>query len=183
MPRTEDDDDLVERAPPTRMRTRAGVSARPSTRSEPLRTDKVRKRKKGSRQEDVFWIPDDLRAQLEAQGLSYEFKRQTYFGKEEEADYHIGLAENAWEPLSLNSFPEFKKLLPKNWSKDTYEKRGQILMVRPMQLTEEARQEELVEARGQVKGQMASLKQAGPNEADRTLVKVKRSYERGVPVE
>lgn len=155
----------------------------PSTRSEPVRTDKVRRRKTGSKSEDVFYIPEDLRLQLEAKGLSWEFKRVSYFGKEEDPDYHIGLAENGWEPLSVSSFPAFKVLLPKTWTKDTFEKRGQILMVRPQELTDEARAEDKYNADHQVKGQLASLKEAGHGEADRTLVKVKRSYERGVPIE
>jgi len=126
-----DADDLIDTAP-----VRKRPAHAPSTlRSEGTRTDKVRKRKANSKSEDVFFIPDDLRDELEAQGLSYEFKRTSYLGKEEDPDYHIGLAENAWEPLSLKSFPKFQKLMPKSWTKDTFEKRGQILMVRPIELT------------------------------------------------
>lgn len=173
-----DEDDLIDNRP---VRKRSKLA--PPVRTEAIRTDKVRKRKAGSKSEDRFYIPEDLRNELEAQGLSYEFKRVTYLGKEEDPDYHIALAENAWEPLSLNSFPRFKQLLPKTWTKDTFEKSGQILMVRPKELTEEARAEDKQEALGQVKGQLQSLKESGQNEAERTLVKVKRSYERGVPVE
>lgn len=177
------DDDLVDDSPRATASVRRRPLRAPPLRTEAVRTDKVRKRRAGSKSEDVFWIPDELRERLEAQGLSWEFKRTTYFGKEEDPDYHIGLQENAWEPLSLNSFPEFKRLLPKTWTKDTFEKRGQVLMVRPKELTQEARDEEYANARDQVKGQMASLKEVGPGEADRTLVKVKRSYERPTPVE
>lgn len=193
MPRIADEDELVERprararatedelveAPP-RVRLRSRTA--PTLRSEQVRTDKVRRRKMGSKSEDPFWIPEELRRELEAQDLSWEFKRNTTYGKEEDADYHIGLAENAWEPLQLNSFPGFRRMLPPGWTKNTYEKKGQVLMIRPMELTQEARAEELYEARSRVKGQMAQLKEAGPNEMERTLVSVKRSYERGIPV-
>ena len=155
----------------------------PSQRTETVRTGSVRRRKGGSQDENVFHIPDDLRAKLEAQGMSAEWKRVTYFGKEEDPDYHISLAENGWEPLGLDSFPEFKKLMPKNWTKNTFEKRGQMLMIRPKELTDEARAEDKANADNQVKGKIASLKESGPGEAERTLVKVNRSYERGVPVE
>lgn len=175
-------DDLIDETPRAAPVRKRATHAPSTLRSEGTRTDKVRKRKTGSKSEDVFYIPEDLRAELDAQGLSYEFKRLTYLGKEEDPDYHIGLMENAWEPLSLKSFPEFQKLMPKSWTKDTFEKRGQMLMVRPKELTEEARAEERVAAAGQVKGQLASLKESGNNEAERTLVKVKRSYERG-PIE
>jgi hypothetical protein len=73
--------------------------------------------------------------------------------------------------------------MPASWSGDTFEKSGQRLMIRPKELTAEARAEDYQEAVGQVKGQLASLKESGTGEAERTLVKVKRSYERGVPVE
>ena len=155
----------------------------PGQRSDSVRTSGVRKRRGGSQEENVFHLPDDLRAELDAQGLSAEWKRVTYFGKEEDPDYHIGLAENGWEPLNISDFPQFKKLMPKNWSKNTFEKRGQMLHIRPKELTEEARREDQKNADMQVKGKLASLKKAGHGEAERTLVKVSRSYERGVPVE
>lgn len=171
-------DDLIDEGAKAKRPAKA-----PSMRSESVRTEPMRKRRAGSKSEDHFYIPDELRAELEAQGLSAEFKRLTYFGKEEDPDYHIALQENGWEPLSLGSFPAFKKLMPKTWSKDTFEKRGQMLMVRPKELTAEARAEDKKVADSQVKGQLASLKDAKQGEAERTLVKVNRSYERGVPVE
>lgn len=172
------DDELVEETSTARRPVKA-----PGVRVDSVRSSGVRTRRAGSKQENVFHLPDDLREALEAQGLSAEFKRLTYFGKEEDPDYHIALAENGWEPLSLSSFPQFKKLMPKNWSKDTFEKRGQMLMVRPQNLTDEARAEDKMNAENQVKGHLASLKNVSVGEADRTLVKVNRSYDRGVPVE
>jgi hypothetical protein len=178
-----DDNDLVDETSAPVRRNAKRPSIAPAMRANTVRTDKVRRRKRGSKGEDYFYIPDDLRVQLDKRGLSCEFKRISYFGKEEDPDYHIGLAENAWEPLSLKSFPDFKKLMPANWTKDTFEKRGQILMVRPASLTAEARAEDEFEANNQVKGQLQSLKDSKPGEAERTLVKVKRNYEGGVPVE
>jgi len=177
-----DINDLIEDETAAAPKTRRSSKA-PTLRTETHRTAAVRKRRAGSQSEDHFYIPDDLKMELEGQGLSAEFKRVTYFGKEEDPDYHIGLQENGWEPLSLSSFPDFKKLMPKSWNKDTFEKRGQILMVRPKELTEEAKAEDKYMAESQVKGQLASLKNAKEGEAERTLIKVKRSYERGVPVE
>lgn len=171
-------DDLIEDGVKAKRPAKA-----PGMRSEAPRTEAVRKRRAGSKSEDHFYIPDELRAELEANGLSAEFKRLSYFGKEEDPDYHIALQENGWEPLSLDSFPNFKKLMPKSWTKDSFEKRGQMLMVRPKELTAEARAEDKKVADSQVKGQLASLKDAKQGEAERTLVKVNRSYDRGVPVE
>lgn len=170
--------DLIDETPSAKRPKTA-----PALRTEPLRTELVRKRRAGSKSEDHFYIPDDLRALLEAKELSAEFKRVSYFGKEEDPDYHISLAENGWEPLNLDSFPSFRKLMPKTWTKNTFEKRGQILMVRPQYLTDEAKAEDKRMAEGQVKGQMASLKNSKEGEAERTLVKVKRGYESGVPIE
>lgn len=190
-----DNDDLVDETPRRRLNAKPSTApsvdaprvatrpvSAPKIRADALRTEPVRRRKRGSKGEDHFYIPDDLLDQLRARKLSWEFKRLTYFGKEEDPDYHIGLAENAWEPLSLKSFPDFKKLVPSTWTKDTFEKRGQVLMVRPAALTAEARAEDKAEANNQVKGQLASLKEAGANEAPRLQPSVKRSYE-AMPVE
>jgi len=137
----------------------------------------------GSKSEDWSYIPESLQNILRAKGLAWEYKRTHYFGKEEEPEYRRSLEENGWEALSLASIPEFRDLMSKSWSKDTVEKRGQILMVRPQYMTDEAREEEAKAASDRVKGHMAQLNRAGPNEAERTLVKVKRSYESGIPVE
>ena len=172
-------DDLIEEGPAKKVRP----SGAPQQRTEGVRASTVRRRKNGAQEENVFHLPDDLRADLESRGLSAEWKRTSYFGKEEDPDYHISLSENGWEPLSLGSFPEFRKMMPKNWTRDTFEKRGQMLHIRPKELTQEARDEDRRNAENQVKGKMASLREAGPGEAERTLVKVNRSYERGVPID
>lgn len=177
-----DDDDLVDETPRAAPRTAARPAGAPKIRAEAVRSEPVRRRKRGSKGEDHFYIPEDLLNQLRMRKLSWEFKRLTYFGKEEDPDYHIGLAENGWEPLSLKSFPDFKKLVPSTWSKDTFEKRGQILMVRPASLTAEARAEDKIEANNQVKGQLASLKEAGQGEAPRLRPQINRTIET-MPVE
>lgn len=191
-----EDEDLIDETSsvsPERKNPRVAkpvrASTAPSMRSGAVRNQPVRKRKAGSKSEDHFYIPDNLRDLLTERGLSAEFKRLTYFGKEEEPDYHIALQENGWEPLSLGDFPDFKQLMPKNWTKDTFEKRGQVLMVRPQILTDEARAEDRQIAEEKVKGHLASLTHSKGNEAPRTkpdgtpLVSVKRTYERGMAIE
>ena len=185
---SEEIDSLVGDAQESSTPGRSRGTAAPGLRSSAVRNQAVRKRRSGSKSEDHFYIPEDLLHELQVRGLSAEFKRLTYFGKEEEPDYQIGLQENGWEPLSLKDFPSFKRLLAKNWTKDTFEKRGQILMVRPQYLTDEARAEDKQVAESRVKGHLASLRNSGPGEAPRDnrgnpLVNVKRTYERGVPVE
>lgn len=183
-----DDEPAVPRQATPRVTSPKRASESPGLRSASFRSQPVRKRRAGSKSEDHFYIPDELLDQLHTRGLSYEFKRLTYFGKEEEPDYHIALAENGWEPLSLKSFPDFAAVMPKTWTKDTFEKRGQILMVRPQILTDEARAEDKQIAEGRVKGHLASLRNTKSGEAPRDnkgapMVTVKRTYERGVPVE
>jgi hypothetical protein len=187
-----DENDLIDEEP-TRKNPRLPPEKRsadaPGLRSSAVRSVPVRKRRAGSKSEDHFYIPDELLDQLKERGLSAEFKRLTYFGKEEEPDYHIALQENGWEPLSLKAFPDFARLMSKNWTKDSFEKRGQILMVRPQILTDEARAEDKMVAEGRVKGHLASLTHSKAGEAPRTkpdgtpLASVKRTYERGVPIE
>lgn len=150
---------------------------------------KVKKTRRVSQDDpalDEFYIPQELRDELTGQGLSFEWKRITYMGKEESPGYFMRLEQGGWEPLSLSSFPSFKKITPRQWVSDMLEAGGQRLYVRPLELTDEARQEDFDVAEAAVRNILPRL-QDSPLAAGRIkpvrygdAQGIRRSYERAV---
>lgn len=91
---------------------------------------------------DEFYIP------LEEipDGLTYEWKRFSVNGQEDPF-YIARMREQGWEPVKPELHPNW---LPPGYNADHIIKGGQILMERPKELTEEARQEDREKATQQV---------------------------------
>ena len=110
-------------------------------------------------------------------GWSYEWKRHTLLGKQDPS-YEIQLARGGWEPVPADRHPE---MMPTGKKYSIIERKGMVLMERPMSLTNEARDIELRRARGQVRAkeeQLGSTPQ-GTLTRDHAKVKpnVKKSFE------
>jgi hypothetical protein len=108
-------------------------------------------------------------------GWSYEWKRHTFLGKEDPS-YQVQVARGGWEPVPASRHPE---MMPTG-NYTIIERKGQILMERPLSLTIEARDVELRRARNQVRAKEAQLS-ATPDgtmtrEHDRVKPTVKKSY-------
>lgn len=112
-------------------------------------------------------------------GWCYEWKRKTVLGQEDPA-YQVQLARMGWEAVPANRHPAY---MPEGGRHTTIERKGMVLMERPMELTEEARSIELRKARNQVRQKEAQLAAApqgqfGREKSDGTsMVKVGKSYE------
>ena len=111
-------------------------------------------------------------------GWSYEWKRRTVMN-EENAAYQVQLQLKGWEPVPASRHPEY---MPNNGRFSTIERKGMVLMERPLEITEAARQAELRKARLQVRSKEEQLN-AAPNgtfersNKDASLAKVSKSYE------
>lgn len=103
------------------------------------------RRRKSTVNEDMFYIP----VEEIPEGLSYEWKRWSVHG--EENPYYIAqMREQGWEPVPPKRHPNW--LPPGIAEKQPHIiKNGQILMDRPMELTEEARREQRQLAKVQVR--------------------------------
>ena len=127
---------------------------------------------------DEFFIdPSDI-----PEGWAYEWKRKTVLGAEDPA-YQVALARAGWEAVPTSRHPSY---MPISGDYPYIERKGMILMERPLEITEEARNAELRKARQQVRQKEAQLNSAegGPFERsnkDQSLVKIKRSYE-SIPI-
>lgn len=108
-------------------------------------------------------------------GWAYEWKRKTLLGKEDPA-YQVELARGGWEPVPANRHPE---TMPQGGSFNTIERDGMILMERPKELTDEARQVELRRARNQVRAKEQQLNSAPEGTMTRDHAKVRPNISKG----
>ena len=90
---------------------------------------------------------DDFRAPRPPEGWEYEWKRRTVMGQEDPA-YQVQLARMGWEAVPTSRHPE---MMPHAGSHPNIERKGQVLMMRPAVISEEARDIEKRKARAQVK--------------------------------
>jgi hypothetical protein len=124
-----------------------------------------------SRTADRFYV-DPARI---PDGMSYEWKRQTYVGKEDRT-YQTMLAGNHWTPVPASRHPE---ITDEGGDKQIIVD-GLTLMERPKYLTDEAHAEDKQQARRQVGDQMERLQQdigQAPG-VPKTPTTVARTYER-----
>lgn len=123
--------------------------------------------------DDKYYIdPRDVPA-----GWSYEWKRKSVLGQEDPA-YQISLARKGWEPVPAERMPH---MMPTGAKYATIERDGQILMERPLELTEEAQDIEKRKARQQMRVKEQQLNESPHGQFgrddSRVAPKIKRSYE------
>lgn len=101
------------------------------------------RRRKSSVQEDMFYVPlDEI-----PEGSSYEWKRFSVHGQEDPF-YIAGMREQGWEPVNPKRHPTW---VPPGYSQPHIIKGGMILMERPASLTDEARREQRMLAKTQIR--------------------------------
>jgi len=125
---------------------------------------------------------DDFRAPTAPDGWAYEWKRKSVFGQEDPA-YQVELARMGWEPVPASRHPSY---MPDKGDYPIIERKGMVLMERPKELVDEAKQIEYRKARNQVRHKEAQLNsspdgQFGRDNKGNSLVKVGKSYE-AIPI-
>ena len=115
-------------------------------------------------------------------GWTYEWKRKTVMGQEDPA-YQIALARTGWEPVPTSAHPE---MMPGGGNHPIIERKGQILMMRPQEITDQVRQIDSQRAKGQVQvkvEQLAGTPEGGLGHRNHPQAKPKinKSYE-AIPV-
>jgi len=110
-----------------------------SVHGEPRRT----RRRKSEVNQDMFYVP------LEEipEGSSYEWKRFSINGQEDPF-YLASMREQGWEPVNPKRHPTW---VPPGYSQPHIIKGGLILMERPVELTGEARREQRMLAKTQMR--------------------------------
>lgn len=112
---------------------------RETTHAAPRRT----RRRKDTVHDDIFYVPvDEI-----PEGSSYEWKRWSVHGQEDPF-YIASMREQGWEPVDPRRHPNW---VPPGYNQPYIIKGGQILMERPIELTQEARAEQRQLAKRQVR--------------------------------
>lgn len=111
-------------------------------------------------------------------GWDYAWKRLTVYGQEDPA-YQVQLARNGWEPVPASRHPE---MMPHDWKHANITRDGQVLMQRPMEITDRSRIIERRRALDQVRVKEAQLSGAPPGTFERGThpgapVRVSKGYE------
>lgn len=150
------------------------VRVQESQSQEPEKRSIRRKSRLSGVQDDAFFVPPEMIPM----GYSVEWKR--YSTINEEDNLHINdMQEQGWEFATVKQFP---KLVPPNYTKQMILRKGMVLMIRPLEYTEEARYEDLQIARSQVGDKMAQLGQTPNGEMDRKVQALNTSYQ-PIPVD
>lgn len=102
-------------------------------------------------------------------GWSYEWKRKTVLGQEDPA-YQVALARNGWEPVPASRHSSY---MPTGSSYSTIERKGMVLMERPLEISDEVRAIELRKARAQVRHKEEQLNSAPDGQFGRDHSQVK----------
>lgn len=130
--------------------------------------------------QDEFYLPQDIIPD----GWSYEWKRYTVLNAQDPS-YQVALAQTGWEAVPASRHPE---LMPLGWEKAHIERKGMILMERPLEITQEMKRRDDKNARDAVRQKAEQLGQAPAGTFERTkgrgvsAVEVNRGYESGVLV-
>jgi hypothetical protein len=126
---------------------------------------------------DDFFVPPEFIPD----GWSYEWKRKTNVGMEDPA-YQVALARMGWEPVPASRHPA---MMPEGSKYQVIERKGMILMERPLEITEEAKNIELRRARNQIRQKEQQLASAPDGTLTRDHAqarpKISKSYE-AIPI-
>lgn len=122
---------------------------------------------------DDFYIPPHYIPD----GWSYEWKRKLTMGQEDPA-YQVSIARKGWEPVPASRHPS---MMPDGNKYQIIERKGMILMERPLEITEEAQRAERRRAQLQVRHKEEQLNAAPQGQFDRNnkdapLARVKKGY-------
>lgn len=143
-------DEIVENAPIERPSMRAEMREESPAERARRRAAEIRGHLNGIDEgTDEFYIDNSMIPE----GWSYEWKRRLLLGAEDPS-HNVALYRMGWEPVPLSRHPE---MMPRDWKGETIERKGMILMERPLELVEEARQIERRKAVNQVRDKEAQI--------------------------
>ena len=177
-------EEAFEPEPPVRAPSRPEM--RPTMREEDPRTRAARRSAelRDHRGGDMSEGSDDFYIDLGdiPAGWTYEWKRKLVLGAEDPA-YMVALARAGWEAVPTSRHPSY---MPNSGNYPTIERKGMLLMERPTEITDDARDHERFKARNQVRQKEAQLNSAEGGQfersnKDQSLVKINRSYE-SIPI-
>ena len=111
-------------------------------------------------------------------GMSYEWKRQSTFGKEDPS-YQVNLARMGWTPVPAD---RHATMMPEGFSGKHVERDGMVLMERASVSTDAVRARDLRKARAQVRDNEVQLGQSPGITLGPPKAQVKTSIHAPIPI-
>jgi hypothetical protein len=124
--------------------------------------------------QDKFYVDPSIIPE----GWAYEWKRRLLMGAEDPS-HMVELARNGWEPVPLRRCPGHMAMMPSGWAGNTIERDGMVLMERPAEVVQEARQIHDYLARKQVRDKEAQIAGTPDGTLTRDHAKVRPSIKKG----
>lgn len=116
---------------------------------------------------------DEFAAPEAPDGWVYNWKRHTVHNMPDPS-YASALARRGWEPVPAARHPE---MVPSNEIGGAILRKGNMLMMRPKVINDEAKAAELRKARNEVRQKELQLGAARPGEFERKAPSIKRQFE------
>lgn len=158
-------------APARNPRAQTVRAASPDKEVGGVRKTGLRRRKRLGAEGDDFYVPPHLIPK----GFSINWKTISVLGKPVDDSVLSSYYEQGWETATLEQFPG---IMSKAYTGKSIVRKGMMLMIRPIEYTEEALAEDNQAAKEQVRDKLKQLGQTGENEMKRKVLGVKRGYER-----
>lgn len=140
-----------------------------------LRSEEIKRRMREEESDYEFHDDFHIDPRLIPEGWDYNWKRKVVAGMADPA-YEVELAQGGWEPVEASRHPF---MMPGNHV-GPIERRGMILMERPKEISDMAKQRELYNAREAVASKERALGMAPSGTLDRSRTQINKQY---VPME
>lgn len=148
----------------------AALGGAPRSRRNTREND-ARNSRAARKRRDKFFVP----AEAIPPGWCVEWKRVTCYGKPEEVDYSMDLAEQGWKIATPKQFP---MLVPEGFDGQTIERGGMRLYIRPAHMKKESARLDYEEATAQVRDKLNEIGMTGEGELPRKVQGFNREWDR-----
>ena len=138
-----------------------------------LRSEEIRNRIRTTGSDDIGDMYDDffISPTVIPDGWDYNWKRKVVAGYEDK-EHTIEMLQAGWEPVDASRHPE---MMPAGY-KGAIERKGMVLMERPKEISDMAKQRELATARKAVSDKEQALGLSRAGEFERGRKSVSKSY-------
>lgn len=174
----------VRATPPTASPTRPDTREGPTSSADPVIAARERAAQIRAALDSIPELPNefDIPPGYIPQGWSYQWIRASTVGKED-PDNLMARAATGWQPVPLS---RHRTMMPDSYKGSYIERKGLILMERPLEITEEMRRRDQKIAKQVVRDKEISLGETPantlPRDADpRTAPRIESDFYREVP--
>jgi hypothetical protein len=136
-----------------------------------IRAEELRTRMRNNTQAPDMYDEFYISPTIIPEGWDYNWKRKTVVGAEDK-EHAIEMAQAGWEAVDASRHPE---MMPAGY-RGPIERKGMVLMERPSEISNMAKERELATARQAVRDKEQAIGISRPGQFEATQRKVSKSY-------